>query len=55
VAALGKLVATLEKLIEIEERSSGNRPDRRQAVDGSPDMEALRRKLAERIDRMVGE
>jgi transposase-like protein len=51
VAALGKLVATLEKLIEIEERSTANRPERHQSVD----MAELRKKLADRIDRLVGE
>lgn len=48
MAALGKLVTTLEKLIEIDERTARKAP-RRQSVDA----EGLRRKLAERIDRLV--
>jgi sugar phosphate isomerase/epimerase len=51
VAALGKLVTTLEKLIEIDERLAKGRAPNRQEVDP----EGLRKKLAQRIDRLVKE
>ena len=51
VAALGRLVATLDRLMDIDQRSRVNRPKQQPSVD----MAALRQKLADRIDRVIGD
>jgi hypothetical protein len=46
-AALGRVAATLEKLIQIERTSATNKPKA-----PSKDLQFLRKKIAERIDEL---
>jgi hypothetical protein len=48
VPVLQKLTATLDKLLEIERSTNGNRPPRRQ----SREMQELRAKIAKRLDEL---
>jgi hypothetical protein len=48
---LGNLTRNLEKLAELDRKEKGNKPAARKRTD----IALLRKKLAERIDRLIGE